>query len=84
MKPYLVGVNGFFMAAVLVLAFLVDGNGNFPGLNDAASTAVSVGVFVAAFLSAGLLILRGRGRARGLGAALAILYVAMLLPLVLP
>ena len=77
----LVSVNGFFLLAVLALGFLVDGNGRILGLSAATSSTVTAAVFVAAFVVAGLLLGKGHGGwLRGLGIAIMVLYVAMLLP----
>ena len=83
-QALLLGINGILLVVVLALAVLVDSNGRVLGLIAGVSRTVTLGVFIAAFLVAALLIGKGHGWARGLGIALVVLYVGLLLPTILP
>lgn len=83
-KKWLRVTNAVFLAAVLGLSLLVDGNGRVMGLSEVHSTILAIAVFAGAFSAAGLLIATSRGWQRGTGIVLAIIYVGMLLPAVLP
>ena len=80
----LLAINGLCLLAVLALAVVVDGNGRILGLSTAISMTVTGAVFTAACVVSGILIGKGDGWARGLGIGLMVLYVAMLLPAILP
>ena len=79
----LVVLDAVCLAAVLVLALLVDANGNIKGLSQAASIAATVLLFGVAFVVAIVLTIRGRRWWRAFGVTSILLYLAALAPLLL-
>lgn len=80
----LIGVNVALAAMFLALGVLVDGNGRILGLSEAQSAILTVGVSVPALCAAGVLIAKGSGWKRALGIGLEMLYVALMLPIIMP
>ena len=72
------------LAAVLGLALIVDGNGEFLGLGQALSILVASVVFVAAALVAGFLVAKERGWWRLAAVGALVFYALMILPALIP
>jgi len=83
-RRWLLAGNVLFLVAVFGLSALVDANGRIAGLSESVSGVIMGAVFVGALLAAGMLIVKTNGSSRAIGMLLAILYLALLLPLILP
>jgi len=76
----LVVINMLLLVLVFTLASTLDTGGQVVGLGKHSSLAVTVSVFLVAFVAAGTLVVRSRGLARIAGIVLVALYVALLVP----
>jgi hypothetical protein len=74
------GANAVLLLLVLTVSFLVNGNGELPGVPELLSRAIAVGVFVLAICGALVLALRTSGFSRVPALGLLLFYAAMVLP----
>ncbi|MCY2924359.1 MAG: hypothetical protein NT031_02805 [Planctomycetota bacterium] len=74
-------INVLFFLVMLAAQTMNDGNGRYPGLNEASSRAVLIAVYICAFVTDGVAgIFDKNGSRRAIAVGFAIVYVLTLIP----